>query len=113
MTPEFPQPFAQRYDCLLKRLKLHGLQPKTIALYSHGVLRTGAYFGYQIDALTREQLTDYFVHVVEQLSWSTLKHNLYGLKFYSAILILNIPDCKSIDARESRRPASRNWAIRD
>ena len=84
MTPEFPQPFARRYDCLLKRLKLHGLQPKTIALYSHGVLRTGAYFGYQIDALTREQLTDYFVHVVEQLSWSTLKHNLYGLKFYYA-----------------------------
>lgn len=84
MTPEFPKPFAQRYDCLLKRLKLHGLQPKTIALYSHGVRRAGAYFAYQIDALTREQLTDYFVHVVEHLSWSTLKHNVYGLKFYYA-----------------------------
>lgn len=84
MTPEFPEPFAQHYACLLKRLKLHGLQPKTIELYSHGVRRAGAYFAYQIDALTREQLTDYFVHVVEQLSWSTLKHNLYGLKFYYA-----------------------------
>ena len=84
MTPEFPEPFVQHYACLLKRLKLHGLQPKTIALYSHGVRRAGAYFAYQIDALTREQLTDYFVHVVEQLSWSTLKHNLYGLKFYYA-----------------------------
>jgi len=84
MTPEFPEPFALHYDCLLKRLKLHGLQPKTIALYSHGVRRAGAYFAYRIDALTREQLTDYFVHVVEQLSWSTLKHNLYGLKFYYA-----------------------------
>ena len=41
MTPEFPQPFAQHYDCLLKRLKLHGLQTKTIALYSHGVRRAG------------------------------------------------------------------------
>ena len=84
MTAEFPEPFAQHYDCLLKRMKLHGLQPKTIALYSHGVRRAGAYFAYQIDALSREQLTDYFVHVVEQLSWSTLKHNLYGLKFYYA-----------------------------
>ena len=44
MTPEFPEPFAQRYDCLLKRLKLHGLQPKTIALYSHGVRRAGGVF---------------------------------------------------------------------
>ena len=84
MTAEFPEPFAQHYDCLLKRMKLHGLQPKTIALYSHGVRRAGAYFAYQIDALSREQLTDYFVHVVEQLSWSTLQHNLYGLKFYYA-----------------------------
>ena len=80
MTPEFPEPFALHYDCLLKRLKLHGLQPETIALFSNGIRRAGAYFAYRIDALTREQLTDYFVHVVDQLSWSTLKHNLYGLK---------------------------------
>jgi len=84
MTPEFPEPFVLHYDCLLKRLKLHGLQPKTIELYSQGVRRAGAYFAYRIDALPREQLTDYFVHVVEQLSWSTLNHNLYGLKFYYA-----------------------------
>jgi integrase/recombinase XerD len=55
-----------------------------IALYSHGVRRAGAYFAFRIDALTREQLTDYFVYVVDQLSWSTLKQNLYGLKFYYA-----------------------------
>ena len=28
MAPEFPEPFSQHYECLLKRLKLHGLQPK-------------------------------------------------------------------------------------
>ena len=44
MTPEFPEPFAQYYDCLLKRMKLHGMQPKTIALYSHGVRRAGGVF---------------------------------------------------------------------
>ena len=82
MTPEFPQPFAQNFDWLLKRLKLHGMQPKTIELYSYGVRRAGEYFEFQIDALTRDQLTDYFAHVVEQWSWSTLKHNVYGLKFY-------------------------------
>ena len=36
MKSEFPAPFAQNYQCLLNRLKLHGLQPKTIELYSHG-----------------------------------------------------------------------------
>ena len=34
MTAEFPEPFARHYDGLLKQLKLHGMQPKTIALYS-------------------------------------------------------------------------------
>jgi hypothetical protein len=53
MTPEFQEPFAQHYACLLKRLKPHALQPQTIALYSHGVRRAGLYFACQIDALTR------------------------------------------------------------
>ena len=82
MKLEFPQPFEQSYNCLLKRLKLNGFQPKTIELYSHGVRRAGLYFEYRIDALTREQLTDYFSHIVDKFSWSTLKHDLYGLKFY-------------------------------
>ena len=62
------------------------MQPKTIALYSHGVRRAGDYFDYRIDDLTRLQLTDYFVHIVNSHSWSSLKHDLYGLKFYYAIL---------------------------
>jgi site-specific recombinase XerD len=60
------------------------MQPKTIALYSHGVRRAAAYFNDQIDALTKPQLTDYFVRILETHSWSTLKHDLYGLKFYYA-----------------------------
>lgn len=84
MTHEFPQPFAQNYDRLRKRLKLRGMQPKTIEAYSHGVRRAGAHFDYRIDDLNKDQLTDYFAGILEQLSWSTLKHDLYGLKFYYA-----------------------------
>lgn len=40
MKSEFPAPFAQNYQCLLNRLKLQGLQPKTIELYSHGKKET-------------------------------------------------------------------------
>lgn len=87
MEHEFPQPFAQNYERLLKRLKLRGMQPKTIESYSHGVRRAAAHFDYQIDDLSRDQLTDYFAGILEQLSWSTLKHDLYGLKFYYAYVL--------------------------
>src|SRR4030065_328190 len=83
MTHEFPQPFARNYESLLKRLKLRGMRPKTIESYSHGVRRAGAHFDYRIDDLSKDQLTDYFAQILDQLSWSTLKHDLYGRKFYS------------------------------
>lgn len=84
MTPQIPAHFEQNYQRLLNCLKLAGMQPKTIALYSHGVRRAGAYFDYRIDDLTKPQLTDYFVFIIDALSWSALKHDLYGLKFYYA-----------------------------
>ena len=43
--------FEQNYQTHLKRLKLNGMQPKTIEAYSLAVRRAGGYFGYQIDAL--------------------------------------------------------------
>jgi len=74
--------FEQNYQTHLKRLKLNGMQPKTIEAYSLAVRRAGEYFGYQIDALTVQQLTDYFADLLESHSWSTVKHDLYGLKYY-------------------------------
>jgi integrase/recombinase XerD len=71
-------------------LKLHGMQPKTSALYSHDVRHGGDYFDYRMDDLTRLRLTDYFVHIVNLLSWSSLKHDLYGLEYYYA-RVLNKP----------------------
>lgn len=87
MKHEFPQPFARNYESLLKRLKLRGMQPKTIESYSHGVCRAAAHFGYRIDDLNKDQLADYFAGILEQLSWSTLKCDLYGLKFYYAYVL--------------------------
>ena len=79
--------FKPNYERLLKCLKLRGMQPKTIESYSHGVRRAAAHFDYQIDDLSKDQLTDYFAQILEQLSWSTLKHDLYGLKFYYAYVL--------------------------
>jgi site-specific recombinase XerD len=84
MTQQIPAHFETNHQRLLNCLKLAGMQPKTIELYSHGVRRAAAYFDYRIDDLTKPQLTEYFVRILDTLSWSTLKHDLYGLKFYYA-----------------------------
>jgi len=74
--------FDQHYQLHLKHLKLKGLQPKTIEAYSRAIRRIGAYFDGQIDALTEQQLLDYFTDLTESHSWSAVKLDLYGLKFY-------------------------------
>ena len=74
--------FDQQYQTLLKHLKLKGLQPKTIEAYSRAIRRIGEHFEHQIDHLTEPQLANYFSELVDSHSWSTVKLDLYGLKFY-------------------------------
>jgi len=74
--------FERHYQNHLKHLKLKGLQPKTIEAYSRAIRRVGDYFDRQIDNLSVAQLTDYFSDLVTSHSWSTVKLDLYGLKFY-------------------------------
>nr|VFJ45222.1 MAG: Phage integrase, N-terminal SAM-like domain [Candidatus Kentron sp. DK]VFJ68337.1 MAG: Phage integrase, N-terminal SAM-like domain [Candidatus Kentron sp. DK] len=80
-TPE-EQNFKHNYQTHLKRMKLKGLQPATIDAYSRAILRIGAHFQYQLDNLSEAQLTDYFSELLDSRSWSTVKLDLYGLKFY-------------------------------
>ncbi len=74
--------FKRNYQTHLKRLKLKGLQPKTIEAYSRAIRRIGAYFNHQINELSEQQLTEYFTDLLESHSWSAVKLDLYGLKFY-------------------------------
>jgi integrase/recombinase XerD len=76
--------FEQNYQRHLQHLKLKGLQPKTIEAYSRAIRRIGERFDQRIDDLTEQQLTDYFTELVASHSWSTVKLDLYGLKFYYA-----------------------------
>ena len=75
--------FDQQYQTHLKHLKLKGLQPKTIDAYARAIRRIGLRFDYQIDSLTEAQLTDYFSELIASHSWSAVKLDLYGLKFYT------------------------------
>lgn len=76
--------FKQNYLSHLQHLKLKGLQPKTVDAYSRAIRRIGERFDHQIDNLTEQQLADYFTELVTSHSWSTVKLDLYGLKFYYA-----------------------------
>jgi len=74
--------FKVNYETHQKHLKLKGLQPKTFEAYSRAIRRIGKYFDYQINDLSDKQLTDYFSELLITHSWSTLKLDLYGLKFF-------------------------------
>ena len=77
--------FNRQYQTHLKHLKLKGLQPNTIDAYAYAraIRRLGEYFGQQIDDLSEEQLADYFSDLIATHSWSAVKLDLYGLKFYT------------------------------
>ena len=82
MKPRSKEKFEQNYQSHLQHLKLKGLQPKTIEAYSRAIRRIGAYFDHEIDALNASQLTGYFTDLLDSHSWTTVKLDLYGLKFY-------------------------------
>jgi integrase/recombinase XerD len=83
MMNDFPEPFARQYDSHLKHLKLKGLQPKTIDAYARAIRRLGEYFDYRIEVLSEAQLTEYFSDLIGTHSWSAVKLDLYGLKFFT------------------------------
>ena len=75
--------FGRQYQLHLKHLRLKGLQPKTIDAYARAIRQLGDYFAHDIDALSERQLIDYFSDLIKTHSWSAVKLNLYGLKFYT------------------------------
>ena len=82
MTSPSERKFKRNYKAHLQHLKLKGLRPKTIEAYSRAIRRIGDYFDHEIDDLSRQQLVDYFSDLLESHSWSAVKLDLYGLKFY-------------------------------
>ncbi len=75
--------FDRLYQSHLQHLKLKGLQPKTIDAYARAIRRIGEYFGFQIDQLSEDQLVDYFSDLIASHSWSAVKLDLYGFKFFT------------------------------
>ena len=104
MTPSSNEQFNQNYSRHCKHLKLHGYRPKTIEAYSRAIRRMGQYFDYQIETLSQDQLLDYFHDLLERLSWSAVKLDLYGLKFfYTQVLAKSWVDIPLIKPPKTKR----------
>jgi site-specific recombinase XerD len=96
--------FNHFYDKQCKLLKLKGLQPKTIDAYSRAIRRIGGRFEYELEDLSFDQLTDYFTDLLESHSWSAVKLDLYGLKFfYTHVLKKEWVDIPMVKAPKTSR----------
>ena len=96
--------FVKYYNKHLKHLKLNGFRPKTVEAYARAIRRIGNYFNCQMYNLSMDQLVDYFVELLESHSWSAVKLDLYGLKFfYTKVLNKTWQDTPLINPPKSTR----------
>jgi integrase/recombinase XerD len=84
--------FKQNYQTHFKQLKLKGLHPKTVDAYLPAIRCFGEYFNSQLNDLSETQLLEYFSGLLETHSWSSVKLDLYCLKFFY-IHVLHKPGC--------------------
>lgn len=101
--PDEPQ-FNKFYNKHCKHLKLKGLRPKTIEAYARAIRRVGNYFDTPIDRLSLDQLLEYFNDLLDSHSWSAVKLDLYGLKFfYTHVLKKTWEDIPLIKPHKTKR----------
>jgi site-specific recombinase XerD len=127
MRPSIESKYNHYYSQHCKHLKLQGLQPKTIEAYSRGIRRIAAYFNGHLDDLSQDQLLDYFHDLLDRLSWSAVKLDLYGLKFFYTHVLkrswveiamikpprsTRIPDIISVDEAQQLFLATRRLSYR-
>ena len=74
--------FDKLYQRHLQMLKLQGKSEKTSEAYARAIQRLRDHFDCCPDKLTPKQLESYFAQLVETHSWSTVKIDCYGFKFF-------------------------------
>jgi len=82
MNAKDQKKFAELYRKQLVMLENHGMRPATIDAYSRAVRRVTETLGCCPDALSKDQMKEYFNGLAKSHSWSTVKCDLSGLKFF-------------------------------
>lgn len=74
--------FNELYQQHLNALVRQGKSQATIDAYSRAVRRISKFYGQCPDRLTEDQLKNYFTSLVKTHSWSTIKVDRNGLRFF-------------------------------
>lgn len=74
--------FEEQYRKHQMMLENHGMREATVDSYSRAVRRVAKDFDVCPDSLTRDQMKEYFNRLAKSHSWSTVKCDLSGLKFF-------------------------------
>ena len=82
MNTSEQQHFNLLYQQHLTNLTLQGMRPATIDAYSRAVRRITTFFDRTPDTLTKADLKCYFAQLIQTHSWSTIKLDRNGLKFF-------------------------------
>ncbi len=76
------QEFDQLYSQHLENLKLQGLSKGTISIYGKAIRRLHESFDSPIEDLTKADLKKHFSNLVSSKTWSTVRCDLCGIKFF-------------------------------
>jgi integrase/recombinase XerD len=82
MDPAEQARFNQRLEVMMQAMHLHGLRDKTIDSYRRTLYRVAGHFDRCPDDLAPDELKEYFLSMLEQYSWSTIKVDLSSLQFF-------------------------------
>lgn len=74
--------FNQCYQAYLNELTLQGKSPKTVDMYSRCLRQVATFFDTCPDTLTAAELKTYFLSLVENKSWSTVKIARNAIQFF-------------------------------
>ena len=83
MKPEDKQRLNRLYEQTLQALRLQGMRKRTIDSYSRSLWRVALFFDRCPDDLSPDELKRYFSSLLAKpYSWSSIKVELCGLKFF-------------------------------
>ena len=82
MDPKETKRFEKPYQRHLRMLKLQGKSEKTRDAYARAIRRLRIHFDCCPDKITVKQFESYFAQLVDTHSWSTVKVDCWGIKFF-------------------------------
>jgi site-specific recombinase XerD len=82
MLPQEQQKLDKLYQSMVRALKRQGMSDVTVDTYSRAVIRIARFFDRCPDKLEKQDLKDYFDHLITIRSWGTVRADRCGLQFF-------------------------------